>query len=407
MNNYIIEVLALGMFFVYQLEIFKYSSRILIKSNSKKPVFYGLAIINSLLYISYLWLDVSFVLFYLVIMIVLGIEFKLISQSGMIQCFCGSSIFAMHIAAVHIPVLTLYAWVNNYSPVEIMNHLPDRAIVMYISCFILGIILIPLVEMIIDPIHIQRITVTDKYSQMLLMATTGGVVYQTILSATVISNGQYIQQFWIACASSIFVTAAFYFVFIYGISLVNASFYKRKTDEIMNEKENIEVTKMKLHAMIESDSLTGVYSRKYIMSLLESLVHTEFVSFTILFVDINALKFTNDVYGHEAGDRLIVKVAEALQEGIRENDSVARLGGDEFLVVIDSDSTEAAAKVIRRIERNIENKNKEEEFLVAASLGALYVDEEAKNKGIDYILSTADAIMRENKEKFYKKEEEV
>ena len=55
---------------------------------------------------------------------------------------------------------------------------------------------------------------------------------------------------------------------------------------------------------------------------------------SLLFIDLDAFKSINDREGHEAGDRVLLKVAETLQNSVRQNDIVGRLGGDEFGVVL-------------------------------------------------------------------------
>ncbi len=124
-----------------------------------------------------------------------------------------------------------------------------------------------------------------------------------------------------------------------------------------------------------------------------------------MFVDINALKYTNDTYGHKAGDRLILKITHAILTTVRENDIVGRIGGDEFLVVMPNVQDDDCSVVIERITQGIEQQNETDEILISASIGSIYVDEEVKKQGVSHILSVADENMRKSKALFYNKKE--
>ncbi|HUG23678.1 GGDEF domain-containing protein [Piscinibacter sp.] len=84
------------------------------------------------------------------------------------------------------------------------------------------------------------------------------------------------------------------------------------------------------------DALTGLPNRRY---LAEWLAHNLAVaarggsSVAVFFIDLDGFKRINDASGHEAGDKLLIAVAQALRQTMRKADFLCRLGGDEFAVV--------------------------------------------------------------------------
>ncbi|HRW12944.1 MAG TPA: diguanylate cyclase [Syntrophomonas sp.] len=70
---------------------------------------------------------------------------------------------------------------------------------------------------------------------------------------------------------------------------------------------------------------------------------------SVIFADINGLKMTNDIFGHAAGDKLIIKSAEILRQSCRENDIIARMGGDEFIMLLPQTNEEEAREILARI----------------------------------------------------------
>jgi diguanylate cyclase (GGDEF)-like protein len=85
------------------------------------------------------------------------------------------------------------------------------------------------------------------------------------------------------------------------------------------------------------DTLTGLPVRWVFLDHLEhalSRLHREETSVTVLFIDLDGLKYINDTYGHAAGDRLIATSAERIRSALRPHDLLARIGGDEFIALI-------------------------------------------------------------------------
>lgn len=90
-----------------------------------------------------------------------------------------------------------------------------------------------------------------------------------------------------------------------------------------------------LHERASTDPLTGLMNRTELYRRLDSSVaHTANSGhLAVLFADLDNFKMVNDVYGHAAGDDLLISVAEVLRSNVRGVDVIARLGGDEFVVV--------------------------------------------------------------------------
>jgi diguanylate cyclase (GGDEF)-like protein len=74
----------------------------------------------------------------------------------------------------------------------------------------------------------------------------------------------------------------------------------------------------------------------------------------IVFVDLDRFKPVNDTFGHDAGDRVLVTIADRLRSSVRAGDTVARLGGDEFAILIDGmDDPTEATRIARRISETL------------------------------------------------------
>ncbi len=89
--------------------------------------------------------------------------------------------------------------------------------------------------------------------------------------------------------------------------------------------------------LAELDDLTKLPNRRQFLDVLERHLDSqrrEDARGALLLLDLDRFKELNDTFGHAAGDRLLVQVAAALRERLRDDDVLARLGGDEFAVLL-------------------------------------------------------------------------
>jgi two-component system cell cycle response regulator len=105
-----------------------------------------------------------------------------------------------------------------------------------------------------------------------------------------------------------------------------------------------------------TDSLTGLYNRRYMETHLETLIekasHTE-RPLALVMIDIDHFKPINDTYGHDAGDEVLRQFAGRLQASVRGIDLACRYGGEEFVVVMPDADLSVARAVGERLRRNI------------------------------------------------------
>lgn len=96
-----------------------------------------------------------------------------------------------------------------------------------------------------------------------------------------------------------------------------------------------EEEKIRFHA--ERDPLTNLLNRRSAQHSLKLLLEKSKYDdscIAICQLDLDNFKPINDTYGHDAGDKVLIEIAQRLNRSLRSSDLVARLGGDEFLLVI-------------------------------------------------------------------------
>jgi diguanylate cyclase (GGDEF)-like protein len=131
---------------------------------------------------------------------------------------------------------------------------------------------------------------------------------------------------------------------------------------------------IQLSQMTFLDDLTGVYNRRAFMALAQQqmdLAKRNGTSLSVVYVDVDNLKQTNDVLGHHAGDQMIIDLVTVLKRSFRSTDIIARLGGDEFAVVAIETSIHQESVLTSRLRKNINifNQTEKRPYSLSASIG--------------------------------------
>ena len=142
-----------------------------------------------------------------------------------------------------------------------------------------------------------------------------------------------------------------------------------------------------------TDELTGLRNRRGLVGAGEAMLRQRpGEPLSVVFLDVDGLKRTNDELGHAAGDRLVQAAATVLLATARTEDVVARIGGDEFAVLLPGTDEDAARGVRERVARALEDAG------VPASLGSTTTDGR-RSASLPAVLDAADAAMYADKER--------
>ncbi len=152
-----------------------------------------------------------------------------------------------------------------------------------------------------------------------------------------------------------------------------------------------------LQRLAHEDALTSLPNRALLMDRLEQSIaqaKRQHGQFAMLFVDLDHFKSINDTLGHEAGDIVLVEVANRLKQCVREMDTVARLGGDEFMLILTDirdtkDVVIVAEKVLKSLSLPFDIDGGE--YFIGGSIGISFYPSDGTD--VDTLIRNADAAM--------------
>lgn len=159
-----------------------------------------------------------------------------------------------------------------------------------------------------------------------------------------------------------------------------------QTEDLRREVAERRTAEAQFRRLAMHDPLTGLYNRASLLDRLRECMEKQIADprhhFAVLFLDLDNFKVINDALGHEAGDELLVAIAQRLTDSVRRSapaggelvrrEITARLGGDEFIVLLDgvesdTEVIEAAHRIMDRVAQPLGGDR--HRFAVSASIG--------------------------------------
>jgi len=152
---------------------------------------------------------------------------------------------------------------------------------------------------------------------------------------------------------------------------------------VSHELRNPKVIELQIYERTErsavTDGLTGLYNHSFFLQALRQEVlrsKRHGLRAALLLLDLDNFKQVNDERGHVEGDRVLMRAAAVVREGVREIDVAARYGGEEFAVLLPDTSRLGAFVVAERIRRRIEERFARGRSIVTISGGiAVFPDD--------------------------------
>lgn len=133
-----------------------------------------------------------------------------------------------------------------------------------------------------------------------------------------------------------------------------------------------ETLKTQLCELATTDFLTGTANRRHFVAALQAEVERSGrhpSPFSVIFLDVDCFKQVNDTFGHEAGDRILIGVAQLVREQLRKTDVFARYGGEEFAILMPQTTRDGALVLAEKCRQALQEHCFADVGSVTASFG--------------------------------------
>lgn len=347
----ILSLVIFILMILYNLRSYLYSENLLEARGNTVGGMIVSCVANCLLLALDLFAAIPVVLLFLLSFICLLLQFLLFFQGNLPSCLFSSGTFLFHLMNVKMAVSGIFIL-----SFQTTSQAEFRGGILY-PCSVLVTLLIVMLFLEIFKIVMgrQKMQILIHNTAQLAFVTTSLSlinVYLMILSVFYESQAYSTLVSLFLLCTALLLFGAFYTSFHHAVRMSILTEYEHKSEALERQLDESNRVMDALRDAALTDTLTSVYNRRYGMLELERLREKR-AAFALCFLDIDHLKFVNDRYGHEEGDRYILTVVRVLSECFPPPATVSRMGGDEFLVLLPQCNDIEAVRQLKQAAKQI------------------------------------------------------
>ncbi len=168
--------------------------------------------------------------------------------------------------------------------------------------------------------------------------------------------------------------------------------------ELLKANEKLEQQSQELFSLATTDPLTGLINRRELQAQVKKVIYQvsrNLSTFALLSIDVDFFKRVNDTYGHQAGDKVLINLANIFTTSLRAHDLIARAGGEEFVVLLQDIDEKDAFLLAEKLRGNVE-ESAIDDIKITVSIGLVVT---RKNAFLDFdmLLKSSDNALYDAK----------
>jgi diguanylate cyclase (GGDEF)-like protein len=177
---------------------------------------------------------------------------------------------------------------------------------------------------------------------------------------------------------------------------------RKRRNKIAKRIQELKKIYLAAHYDAVTDPLTDCFNKKHISDFFyyqRSFAKRNGQYFSLVAIDMDYLKYINDTFGHDVGDKIIKKVSDAIKKNIRENDLLFRYGGDEFVLLCIHNEKDGIDRIVTRIKKEVNGIKSAKGFKPDITIGCVTLKDKKNNITFTAMFKKADGVLYKEKHK--------